>query len=223
MSAQAREETIATRNARTDDQAELTVRERLIAAATAVIADVGEEQLTLAQVVRRAQLTTGAVYSNFSNREELVIAVYIDQYSGRMWDGVAALEQLADSDVRGEEFVDALSRQIVRPDSPEFRASRWLRIRAVAASQRYPEVRAAVSELQHEIASRLVEIVERLQARGDIDPGRDPRAVALLFQQFGFTLVLADLSGDLAPDPDAWVALARDLVLPLFSGRVNDR
>ncbi|CAN5487566.1 hypothetical protein BH23ACT3_BH23ACT3_18260 [soil metagenome] len=222
MPSQVRQETVANGTAPTNDENEPTVRERLIAAAAAVIADVGEEQLTLAQVVRRAQLTTGAVYSNFSNREELVTAVYINQYSGRMWDGVSALEQLADSDVRGEEFVEALSRHIVRPDAPEYRTSRWLRIRAVAACQRYPQVHAEVSELQHKIATRLVEIVERLQARGDIDPGRDPRAVALLFQQFGFTLVLADLSGDLAPDPDAWVALARDLVLPLFSGRLHD-
>jgi AcrR family transcriptional regulator len=199
-----------------------TVRERLVAAATEVITDVGEDQLTLAKVVRRAHLTTGAVYSNFSNREELVIAVYIEQYAGRMWDGVNAFELLVDSDLRGAAFAEALARYVVRPDAPEFKEARWLRIRAVAAAQRYPEVHAAVSDLQYKIASRLIEIVERLQARGDIDPARDPRAVALLLQQFGFSLVLADLSGDLAPDPDAWVELARDLVLPLFSGRVLD-
>jgi AcrR family transcriptional regulator len=201
---------------------ELTVRERLVQAAAAVIDDVGEEQLTLAQVVRRADLTTGAVYSNFANREELVIAVYVDEYSGRMWEGVAMLEQLLESDLRGEAFAEALIHHIIRPDDERFRSSRWLRIRAVAATQRFPHVQRAVSDLQTLITERLIDVVERAQARNDIDPERDPRALALLLQQFGFALVLSDLSGDLAPDSDAWVELVHGLVLPLFAGRMAD-
>ena len=199
---------------------ELTVRERLVRAAAAVIDEVGEEQLTLAQVVRRAELTTGAVYSNFANREELVIAVYVEEYSGRMWEGVVMLEQLLESDLRGPAFAEALTHHIIRPDDDRFRSSRWLRIRAVAATQRFPHVNRAVSELQTQITERLVDVVEHAQARGDIDPDRDPRALALLLQQFGFALVLADLSGDLAPDSDQWVELVHAMVIPLFAGRL---
>lgn len=200
---------------------ELSIRDRLVAAAAAVIDDVGEDQLTLAQVVRRAGLTTGAVYSNFANREELVIAVYIDEYAGRMWEGVSGLEAIVDSDLRGTDFAEALRLLIIRPDDPKFRTSRWLRIRAVAAAQRYPQVHASISDLQGQIAARLIALVERSQAAGDIDATLDPRSVALLLQQFGFALVLADLSGGHAPDPDQWVDFAHRLVLPLFGGRVH--
>lgn len=200
--------------------AELSVRDRLVRAAGEVIEAVGEDQLTLAQVVRRAGLTTGAVYSNFANREELVIAVYVEQYSGRMWEGVNRLEEVLESDLRGPEFVAAIEQLVVRSDDDHFKVSRWLRIRAVAATQRYPHVMAAVGGLQRDIATRLIEIVTAAQARGDIDPQQDPRAIALLFQQFGFTLVLADLSGDLAPDPAGWVDLVRTMLLPLFAGRI---
>jgi AcrR family transcriptional regulator len=199
-----------------------TVRERLVAAAAAVMAEVGEDQLTLAQVVRRADLTTGAVYSNFENREEMVIAVFVDQYAERMWEGVNALERLFESDLRGAAFAEAVGRHVIRPDDPNSRSTRWVRIRAVGAAQRYPKVKAAVSELQCRITSRLIELIERAQATGDIDPNRDARSVALLLQQFGFTLVLADLSGDLAPEPDEWVEFARDLILPLFTGRLTE-
>lgn len=200
---------------------QLTVRERLLEAATAVIDEIGEGHLTLAQVVRRAGLTTGAVYSNFSNREELVVAVYLHQYAGRMWEGVDRLDEFLDSDLRGDAFVEGLAAQLIRPDDPGFRTSRWLRVRALAASQRYEQVRVAVTDLQEQITARLVEIIRRAQRRGDIDPSRDPHALAFLFQQFGFTLVLHDMSGDQAPDPDAWVELALDLILPLFPGRVG--
>lgn len=196
-----------------------SVRDRLLEAATAVIEAVGEENLTLAQVVRRAGLTTGAVYSNFANREELVVAVYLDQYAGRMWEGIEQLEELLASSVRGEAFVEALAEQVIRPGDPTFRTARWLRVRALAAALRYEQVRRAVEDLQQQITSRLVGTIRRAQMRGDIDPSRDPRALALLFQQFGFGLVLHDMSGDEAPDPDAWIELVRDLLLPLFPGR----
>lgn len=196
-----------------------SVRDRLIEAAAAVIESVGEEHLTLAQVVRRAGLTTGAVYSNFANREELVVAVYLHQYTGRMWEGVDRLDELMSSDLHGAEFAAALRSQIIRPDDPTFRTSRWLRVRALAASQRYEQVRRAVEDLQQQMTARLVAIIRRAQMRGDIDPARDPRALAFLFQQFGFALVLQDMSGDEAPDPDAWLDLACDLILPLFPGR----
>lgn len=199
---------------------ELTVRERLVRAAAAVIDNVGEEQLTLAQVVRRAGLTTGAVYSNFANREELVTAVYVDEYAGRMWEGVVMLEQLLESDLRGSAFAEALTHYIIHPDDDRFRSSRWLRIRVVAATQRFPHVNRAVSEFQIQITERLIDVVERAQARNDIDPERDPRALALLLQQFGFALALADLSGELAPDSDQWVELVHAMVTPLFAGRL---
>src|SRR5215831_9667935 len=50
-------------------------RAKLIEAAAQVIGEKGYERLTLGEVARRAGMTRGAIYGNFKNREELILAV----------------------------------------------------------------------------------------------------------------------------------------------------
>lgn len=52
----------------------LTTRDRLLDAAAAVIAREGYHRARLVDVAREAGLTTGAVYSNFRDKEELFLA-----------------------------------------------------------------------------------------------------------------------------------------------------
>src|SRR6185369_4420404 len=47
----------------------------LLEAARAVIREKGHERTTMEEVARRAGMTTGAIYGNFKNREELFIAL----------------------------------------------------------------------------------------------------------------------------------------------------
>jgi len=50
-------------------------RSALLEAARAVIREKGYERTTLEEVARRAGMTTGAIYGNFKNRDELFIAL----------------------------------------------------------------------------------------------------------------------------------------------------
>src|SRR6476660_8588436 len=50
-------------------------RAALLEAARAVIREKGYEQTTLEEVARRAGMTTGEIYGNFKNRDELFIAL----------------------------------------------------------------------------------------------------------------------------------------------------
>ena len=59
----------------------MTTRERLLEAAARVIARDGFQGARLADVARDAGLTTGAIYSNFRDKEELFLAAF-DQLQG---------------------------------------------------------------------------------------------------------------------------------------------
>src|SRR6478672_3060781 len=50
-------------------------RTALLEAARALIREKGHERTTMEEVARRAGMTTGAIYGNFKNREELFIAL----------------------------------------------------------------------------------------------------------------------------------------------------
>jgi AcrR family transcriptional regulator len=51
-------------------------RDRLIEAAATLFAQHGLSRTTLAQVANHAEMTTGAIYGNFRNKEELILAVF---------------------------------------------------------------------------------------------------------------------------------------------------
>src|SRR5499427_11118051 len=50
-------------------------RARLLEAARALIREKGYEQTTLEDIAERAGMTTGAIYGNFKNRDDLFIAL----------------------------------------------------------------------------------------------------------------------------------------------------
>ena len=55
-------------------------REKLIEAATSVIAEKGFDRASLEEIAARAGMTRGAVYGNFENKEELFLAVVETQW-----------------------------------------------------------------------------------------------------------------------------------------------
>jgi AcrR family transcriptional regulator len=76
----------------------LASKERLLAAATEEIAEVGFERARLAEIADRAQMTPGSVYTWFANKEELFRAALEDTFNAQLLSNVRALEKLpADS------------------------------------------------------------------------------------------------------------------------------
>lgn len=59
-------------------------RAKLIEVAAQVIGEKGYERVTLEDVARRASMTRGAIYGNFKNREDLILAVV-----GTRWQPIA--------------------------------------------------------------------------------------------------------------------------------------
>ena len=72
--AMASEEVIDPRRKPKGDKRQRT-RAALLEAARALIREQGYERTTLEEVARRAGMTTGAIYGNFKNRDELFIAL----------------------------------------------------------------------------------------------------------------------------------------------------
>src|SRR3954464_9326568 len=69
-----RPETVSARHKPKGDKRERT-RAALLEAARALIREKGHERTTMQEVARRAGMTTGAIYGNFKNRDELFIAL----------------------------------------------------------------------------------------------------------------------------------------------------
>lgn len=59
----------------------IRTRERILVAAAEVFAEVGYDAATIAEVLKRSQVTKGALYFHFASKDELAYAVLTDQLS----------------------------------------------------------------------------------------------------------------------------------------------
>src|SRR5215216_2498682 len=82
-------------------------RQRLLEAATRVFARRGYQQATLQDIANEAGFTIGAVYSNFSGKEELFLALADQEVEER----VAEIRAVADAAERGERPAAAAADQ----------------------------------------------------------------------------------------------------------------
>ena len=76
----------------TREEKKAQTRQRLLEAARAVFARRGFAASSLDEVADEAGLTKGAVYSNFANKEDLVLAVLEDSFNRRMDDVLSQVD-----------------------------------------------------------------------------------------------------------------------------------
>lgn len=82
------EQTAASSHRRPKGDKRERTRAKLIEVAAQIIGEKGYERVTLEEVAKQAGMTRGAIYGNFKNREDLILAVV-----GTRWQPIAPLWQ----------------------------------------------------------------------------------------------------------------------------------
>jgi len=181
---------------------ETSTRGRLLAAALDVFRSEGYERARVQDIARAAGMTTGAIYGNYRDKAELLLAA--------MATGSAAeVESLLESDAAlGPRAVLAeLGRRMQQPTQ-----DRPLLLDAVVASRRDPELARLVRDALDRRADRFADLVERGQHAGDLDPDLDVDALTRLCITLALgSLVVREL-GLAPPEPDAWDTLLARLL-----------
>lgn len=177
----------------TDPKPEPTTRERLVAAAIKVFLEQGYEKARVQDIARAAGLTTGAIYANYRDKSELLLAAI----AGKSAAEVETLLQATGSRPR-DVFAELGSRMTFREHE------RPLLIDAVVASQRDPALAVLLRDKLGERHSQFAALVERGKADDTIDSSLDTDALT----RFCLTLALGSLVvrtlGLPQADPDHW-------------------
>src|SRR4051812_15868065 len=129
--------TTSRRNQPKGDKRERT-RARLLEAARAIVREKGYARTTLGAVARRAGMTTGAIYGNFKNRDELFIAL-----------GQTYWAPIKPRLKPGATFIDVMDAMAVATLEaiPERTTAAVGRLTGVAYALTNPELRARVREI----------------------------------------------------------------------------
>jgi TetR/AcrR family transcriptional regulator, repressor for uid operon len=170
---------------------------RLVTAAAQVFAERGYDGAGVQEIARRAGLTTGAIYSRFSGKAEL-LAEAIRTFTSDEFD-----ELFAEHAFEGR-VTDILatvgSHLVTRPPTP----GQAILLEAFVAARRDPEVAALLRDLLAERASRLGELVDASKQAGLIDPEFDTESVVHFAHAVGLGFLLFEAVGAPNPDPRDW-------------------
>ena len=181
------------------------VTERLLDAAIDVFAERGFEAARVAEIARRAGLTTGAIYARWPGKRDLIVAAVHHITSEFM----QAFTTITDSPA--EEVTAVLSAD---PASVRNARVSDVMLEALVSARRDDSFRAAVSDAMGNEAARLSAAVSRGKAEGAIDPELSTSAIVTMCQSLGLGMRLAVLGG---PDRDSvqaaeWDALVKRLI-----------
>ena len=126
-------------------------RAALLEAARALVRERGFERTTLEKVAKRAGMTTGAIYGNFKNRDELFIAL-----------GEAYWKPIKPEFQPGSTFAEKMHAlaQATIASIPERRLAAWGRLTGMAYALQRPELRErvrAVTDASYEMGAAWLE------------------------------------------------------------------
>ena len=179
------------------DQDEL--KERLLHAAAEVFAENGYEKAGVSEIARRAGVTTGAIYSRYSGKAELLIDA-VDRHLltqlHSLHSNASAIDVLSHL---GDHLLDDLSD------------GTGLFLEAVVAAKRDPELAERLRHVLQSEENKLGQLIKEAAPHQDVDQ----LALMRLAHAIGFGMTLTRTIGLELPSRDDWTRVV-NLVIEAF-------
>ena len=175
----------------------------LIKTAAEVFAERGYAGAGVAEIARRAGVTTGAIYSRYSGKSELLLEALKRSFVLHFGDAIASA---LSGENRAENFdQDGVGiRSIGLLANDEWKDHDALFLEAVVASRRDEEIATMLSQRLETAGTFLAKRIDTQKANGPVDSSFDTDALKTyaLAMRMGFS-VLRSLNYEM-PDPDEW-------------------
>ena len=184
---------------------DLSTSDRLLDAAAEVFCERGYDGTTVAEVARRAGLTTGAIYANFRDKAELLLKTIERATSAAVVDMEAARAAGASA---ADRLLLMARRMVSEPDSTE----RLLFVEMFSAARRHPEVGRRVTEALSAMESELAKLMDKARGDGDVDPRWESAVLARFCLALGVGFTQLAVAGLADPDASEWVSLAARII-----------
>ena len=186
-------------------------RARLLRAAADVFAERGYAGAGVAEIARRAGLTTGAIYSQFADKSGLLLEA-IDAASTH--EVRAVLQGTRPPRDSATDILATIGSHLVEPVDD---GGQSLLLEAFVAARRDPELAAMLRQRIGDQDGWLAKLVDEAKADGTVDAGLDTDAIVTLCHSIalGF-LLFRSIERDL-PSPPAWRGVIDRLVVAAAS------
>ena len=171
--------------------------DRLLHAAAEVFAEKGYERAGVAEIARRAGVTTGAIYNRFGGKAELLLEA-VDHHVPDSLDNVLNGASESIGRLPATKVLSTLGDHLL----DDLDGGHGLFLEAVVAARRDPELAARLRERVADEGRRLGKLVDEGTSDGLLDPDLDQQAVVRLAHAIGYGMLLTRSMGLDLPDPD---------------------
>ncbi len=184
-------------------------RDKILDAATVCFAQKGFIRTTIPDICRGAQLSIGAVYRYFPNKEDIIVASVQRHRKDR-----AKLLIAAEEKENAQHTLEELFKlQVFRLLSSEPSNHAKMMLYCYGEALYNPLIKNIVQSDWQEMNSHLEKMIQKAQKTGEINPAFDPQAVAVLMNAISDGLFLQRV---LAPDSRIVLEQALELARRLF-------
>ena len=180
--------------------------ERLLEAAVDAFAENGFDQVRIAQVARQVGLTTGAIYSRWPSKEQMLIEAVGHSVPKRR------LQRMSVAEMPATDKLALLGSDLLELDDPRLRD---LIVEACVKARRDSGFRSGVSRYLREESAALTAIVSQGKSEGLIDPDLSTAAIVLVCQALGLgvhLVLLSELEYRQSPTLDEWNTVLERLI-----------
>jgi AcrR family transcriptional regulator len=182
-------------------------RARLLRAAADVFAERGYAGAGVAEIARRAGLTTGAIYSQFADKSGLLLEA-IDSVSSH--EVRAVLQGARPPHDRATDILATIGSHLVETVDD---GGQSLLLEAFVAARRDPELAAMLRQRIGDQDGWLAKLVDEAKADGTVDPALATDAIVTLCHSIALGFLLFRSIERELPSPVAWRGVIDRLVV----------
>ena len=169
-----------------------------------MIGEVGLEQVDVAEILRRAEVTTGALYHHFHDVPHLLDEAMARRYPAGALESLAMIRHGLETATTLAEYQAFLGTVTEVSQSPENRDRRMERAHYLAlASRRGTPLHEVIAQQQADITAEFTEVMADIQERGWLRRDLTPKAVAVFVQAYTLGRIIDDITDD-PVDPAEW-------------------
>ncbi len=179
------------------------ITDRLLTAAIEVFTERGIEKAGVALIARRAGLTTGAIYSRWEGKQDLLLDALDVVLMQQIAQLLAVGPDASAADVLGSLGADLMNREA---------AGDALMLEALVMARRDPVFRTTLRDRMADEESHLATLIDNGKDAGIIDPTLSTRAILTLCQAISLGFMVMGAIEKPTADADEWNTVIHRLV-----------
>jgi AcrR family transcriptional regulator len=182
----------------------LQSKDKILAAATEEIAEVGFERARLTEIARRADMTPGSVYTWFKNKEDLFRAALEDALEKQVESNLVALQHLGEVDAT-HWLIQIASLVPRNVDNPGPTPAQILLLEAYYTSWRDQSARKKFLPRIEQHFELYERIVRKAQSDGFLSKALDTQLIAMIFLAIPTGMSMLQFAGLPRPSDEKWL------------------